>query len=83
MTCEQCGTEYVREADPYGTAILGMYSMNKIVIVKKPNKPRRMKMNKEKILLRKTQWLNWHKKNPGIWDAFEKFTLEAIQSGRK
>lgn len=40
-------------------------------------------MNKEKILLRKNQWLKWHKKNPGIWDAFEKFTLEAIQSGRK
>jgi hypothetical protein len=37
---------------------------------------------KEKIQARKNEWGNWHSKNPSIWLAFEKFSLEAAASGR-
>jgi len=39
-------------------------------------------MTEDRIAVRRKQWLNWHRKNPEIWKAFEKFTLEAIESGR-
>ena len=31
----------------------------------------------------KLKWWAWHKKNPRVWVLFQKFTLEAIRSGRK
>ena len=37
---------------------------------------------REKIQKRKKEWSDWHKKNPSIWTAFEKFSLEAAASGR-
>ena len=37
----------------------------------------------EKLDKRKKKWWEWHKKNPQVWDKFEKYTLEAINSGRK
>jgi len=38
---------------------------------------------KEKLEKRKRKWWNWHKQNPQVWDKFESYTLEAINSGRK
>ena len=38
---------------------------------------------KEKLDKRKRKWWDWHKKNPQVWDKFESYTLEAINSGRK
>ena len=32
---------------------------------------------------RKKSWWEWHKTNPNVWNMFERYTLEAIQSGRK
>jgi len=32
---------------------------------------------------RKKKWWRWHKKNPHVWNLFQKFTFEAIRSGRK
>ena len=32
---------------------------------------------------RKKDWWEWHKANPEVWQYFEKFSLEAIQRGRK
>jgi hypothetical protein len=32
---------------------------------------------------RKKDWWEWHKANPAVWQYFEKFSLEAIQRGRK
>ena len=37
----------------------------------------------EKLDKRKRKWWDWHKKNPQVWDKFESYTLEAINSGRK
>ena len=31
----------------------------------------------------KQKWWEWHHKNPHVWELFERFTLEAINSGRK
>jgi hypothetical protein len=31
----------------------------------------------------KERWWAWHKKNPKVWVLFQKFTFEAIRSGRK
>jgi hypothetical protein len=42
----------------------------------------RVDILKEKIQARKNEWGNWHSKNPSIWLAFEKFSLEAATSGR-
>lgn len=30
----------------------------------------------------KCRWWAWHKKNPQVWVLFQKFTFEAIRSGR-
>ena len=30
----------------------------------------------------KCKWWAWHKKNPQVWVLFQKFTFEAIRSGR-
>ena len=38
---------------------------------------------KEKLEKRKRKWWEWHKQNPQVWDKFEEYTLEAINSGRK
>ena len=38
---------------------------------------------KEKLEKRKRKWWDWHKQNPQVWDKFEEYTLEAINSGRK
>ena len=38
---------------------------------------------KEKLEKRKRKWWEWHKKNPQVWDKFEEYTLQAINSGRK
>ena len=35
---------------------------------------------KGKIQERKKEWFAWHKKNPSIWVAFQKFSLEATAS---
>ena len=32
---------------------------------------------------RKQEWWEWHKANPEVWEKFESYTLEAIDSGRK
>ena len=32
---------------------------------------------------RKEAWWEWHKENPQVWNNFEKYTLEAIATGRK
>ncbi len=32
---------------------------------------------------RKEVWWEWHKENPQVWNNFEKYTLEAIATGRK
>jgi hypothetical protein len=37
----------------------------------------------EQLDKRKRKWWEWHKKNPQVWDKFEEYTLEAINSGRK
>ena len=31
----------------------------------------------------KKKWWVWHKKNPKVWELFQRFTFEAIRSGRK
>ena len=40
-------------------------------------------MLQEKLDKRKRKWWDWHKKNPQVWEKFEQYTLEAINSGRK
>ena len=37
---------------------------------------------KEKLELRRKEWLTWHNKNPSIWIAFERFALEAAEANR-
>ena len=32
---------------------------------------------------RKQKWWEWHKANPKVWDKFEEYTFDAINSGRK
>ena len=32
---------------------------------------------------KKKLWWEWHKANPDVWRLFERFSLEAIQRGRK
>lgn len=32
---------------------------------------------------RKRDFWAWHKANPGVWDYFERFSLEAVSRGRK
>jgi len=32
---------------------------------------------------KKQKWWIWHKKNPKVWELFQRFTFEAINSGRK
>lgn len=32
---------------------------------------------------KKRDWWEWHKKNPHVWELFEKFSMQAIASGRK
>ena len=32
---------------------------------------------------RKAKWWSWHKKNPEVYELFEKFTLQAIKRGQK
>jgi hypothetical protein len=32
---------------------------------------------------RKSEWWTWHKLNPDVWRLFERFTLQAISSGRE
>ncbi len=31
---------------------------------------------------RKREWWVWHTQNPGIWENFERFSLEAVARGR-
>ena len=31
---------------------------------------------------RKKEWWAWHKANPHVWDWFERYSLEAVRSGR-
>ena len=38
---------------------------------------------KEELEERKKHWWDWHRKNPQVWEAFEEYTLRAIESGRK
>jgi len=35
------------------------------------------------FLARKQEWWEWHQKNPEVWKMFERFSFEAVQSGRK
>lgn len=30
----------------------------------------------------KHKWWAWHKKNPHVWELFQKFTFQAINAGR-
>jgi len=32
---------------------------------------------------RKQKWWGWHKDNPKVWEKFEEYTFDAINSGRK
>ena len=32
---------------------------------------------------KKKKWWAWHKENPQVWNLFQKFTFQAIRSGRK
>jgi hypothetical protein len=32
---------------------------------------------------RKKEFWDWHKANPKVWDYFERFSLEAVKTGRK
>ena len=32
---------------------------------------------------KKKIWWEWHKENPDVWKYFERFSLEAVGSGRK
>ena len=32
---------------------------------------------------RKKDWWEWHKANPHVWLYFERFSMEAVQKGRK
>jgi|TARA_R110000823_G_scaffold115181_2_gene237734 hypothetical protein len=32
---------------------------------------------------KKKQWWEWHKKNRQVWELFQRFTFEAINSGKK
>ena len=34
-------------------------------------------------LARKRDWLEWHQNNPTVWLLFERFSFEAVRSGRK
>ena len=36
-----------------------------------------------KLKKRKEKWWAWHKENPKVWQKFEEYTFQAIQSGRK
>ena len=36
-----------------------------------------------KLKKRKEKWWAWHKANPKVWEKFEEYTFQAIQSGRK
>ena len=38
---------------------------------------------KEKLEERKNKWWEWHKKNPQVWEKFEEYTFQAIESGMK
>lgn len=32
---------------------------------------------------KKRDWWEWHKKNPHVWELFERFAMEAVRKGRK
>ena len=32
---------------------------------------------------RKQKWWSWHKANPKVWEKFEEYTFQAIESGMK
>lgn len=32
---------------------------------------------------RKKEWWEWHKANPNVWLHFERFSMEAVNKGRK
>jgi len=54
----------------------------------KKNSNSKKKMNAVDVLnkelnQRKKSWWDWHKNNPSVWDRFEAYTLEAIESGRR
>jgi hypothetical protein len=36
---------------------------------------------REHLQQRKIEWWDWHQANPHVWKLFEKYTLEAINSG--
>jgi len=36
---------------------------------------------REQLHQRKSEWWQWHKDNPHVWELFEKYTFEAISSG--
>jgi hypothetical protein len=38
---------------------------------------------KDQLEERKKKWWAWHKLNPQVWEKFEEYTLEAVNSGRK
>ena len=38
---------------------------------------------KKSLHERKVKWWGWHKKNPLVYELFEKYTFDAIESGRK
>ena len=37
----------------------------------------------EELQERKEKWWGWHKANPHVWQKFEEYTFQAINSGRK
>lgn len=42
----------------------------------------KLDMLRKKVEARIAEWRDWHNKNPSIWAAFERFSLEAAASGR-
>ncbi len=36
----------------------------------------------KKVISKKERWWAWHRKNPHVYDLFERFTFRAIDSGR-
>ena len=36
---------------------------------------------REQLHQRKSDWWEWHKENPHVWELFEKYTFDAINSG--
>lgn len=36
---------------------------------------------RDQLSQRKSEWWKWNKQNPHVWDLFEKYTFQAIESG--